>query len=138
MPGTGVPVAIARLEPEKNVSEPPRAIAAPPMKPDWPLPTSHRQSFQDGRDHPPKERRSWSALSYAEQAGIRCQEPAFWQFLLEYDLADNAPSSAEGAAVLVREYLGVASRSHIKHGTPAFALWAHLDAKYDSWLRPTF
>lgn len=84
----------------------------------------------------PKERRPWSALSCAEQAGIRCNEPAFWQFL-NHSCGDQSSSinSAESAATFVRGYCNVISRSDIKLGTKPSIAWMRLDAQYDSWLR---
>ena len=108
MPGTGIPVAIARLDPEKAVSAP----------------------------EPLKERRSWSDLSYAQQAGIRCNEPDFWEFINE--LAECPPdtiNSPEGAASFVRVHCGVKSRAQITVGSLASNNWLNLNDKYEAWQR---
>jgi hypothetical protein len=85
---------------------------------------------------PSKERRAWSQLSYAEQAGIRCNEPAFWQFLSE---EVDIVSDPEEAANAVRVHCGVGSRSQIKAGSIPGHSWQSLDASYEAWLRrPTF
>ena len=87
---------------------------------------------------PVKERREWSELSYAQQAGIRCNEPRFWQFLNSTVGADHGEkyiSSPEGAAYLVRIICGVASRADIKAGTKAGTAWERLGKEWDAWGR---
>ena len=83
-----VSVAIARLHPENAVSVPPVAIAAPT-----------------------KERRSFSSLALSQQVGIRCNEPAFWQFINELCEQEDGVESSEGAASFVRALIGVTSRA---------------------------
>lgn len=128
-------LAIARLD-TKAVSEPPKAIAPPAGD------GAKRSLFMEmakDRDAPPKERRSWSALSYAEQAGIRCQEPDFWQFVNESNKPDLPIDSGDSAAEYVRDFCGVKSRSEIKTFTDGAMKWRRLDAEYESWQRrPVF
>jgi hypothetical protein len=80
-------------------------------------------------DKPPKERRTWSALSYAEQAGIRCNEPDFWRYLSE-NVSETPVSNAEIAADCIRAQCSVRSRADIKPGTRAGRFWASLDETY--------
>ena len=81
-----------------------------------------------------KERRSWSDLSYAQQAGIRCNEPDFWLFIdeiCETNPAEPSINSKEGAASFVRIYCGVESRSDLKPGTDAGRQWVMLNNMYE-------
>ena len=86
---------------------------------------------------PLKERRSWSDLSYAQQAGIRCNEPDFWKFIGEVcDVGTFEDiKSPEGAASFVRIHCNVESRAHIKPNTPPGIRWRDLDVKYEAWQR---
>lgn len=91
-------------------------------------------------EKPEKERRSWSALSYAEQAGIRCNEPDFWRFLNGSFLEIRPPvTDAHGAAAAIRIYCDVKSRADIRPNTSAASIWEQLDSDYESWSRkPAF
>lgn len=93
-------------------------------------------------EKPAKERRPWSALFYAEQAGIRCQETAFWKFLNETvgkDQGWDRVVCASDAAAQVRSVCSVESRADIKPDTKAAVRWERLNADYESWSRkPTF
>lgn len=75
-----------------------------------------------------KERRKWSELSVAEQAGIRCNEKAFLEFLS----ADTvfSPGDANEAAQALREYFGVTSRKDIPRDK-----WESFDNEYQLWRR---
>jgi hypothetical protein len=85
----------------------------------------------------PQEKRRFEELKSAMQAGIRCNEPAFWRFLNELpDISSNELIRDEpGAAQLVRAYCGVASRSSLNLDPKAAAKWQELDARYMLWLR---
>lgn len=124
-PSTGVPVAIARLDATK--------VAAPPTTPAQGAPE---------RDTKPKEPRRWPELSPAAQAGIRCGEPAFMQFLLERYPAQvkaaQEPNRFQGDDVpanCVRAICEVASRSEILPDTKAAYRWAMLDDEYRAFMR---
>ena len=86
------------------------------------------------RDHKSEDRDKWRDLGPAKQAGIRCKEPTFWAFLTE-ELHFGSITSEDAAASLVRDMLGVASRSDL--GKPAFTdartRWYDLDFKYQAW-----
>lgn len=137
VPSSGCPVAIARILPSL-VRQQLEASVALIDKPDGGSPETLR--YGNKMTGPTKERRSWSALSYAEQAGIRCNEPDFLRFL-NHSCGDQSASinSAESAATFVRGYCNVISRSDIKPGTEFGDRWTKLSDKYDSWKqRPTF
>jgi hypothetical protein len=79
-----------------------------------------------------KERRPFSELPYAQQAAMRCQEPAFLRFIEErhHDFL-----GADSPAQSIRDYCGVHSRADIVKGTPAGDKWAALDAEFYAWSR---
>ena len=93
--------------------------------------------YGNKRSVPVKEPRSWSDLSYAQQAGIRCNEPVFWSFINDEFGALDAKGikSPEGAATFVRMQCGVASRADITHGSFAGNDWLNLNDKYEAWKR---
>lgn len=74
-----------------------------------------------------ESKRSWDDLSYAEQAGIRCGEPAFQKFIGEVH-GEGDP------AALVRRLCGVGSRRDIRPGTDAGEAWAEIESDYRLWL----
>lgn len=83
--------------------------------------------------------RTWSDLSPAQQAGIRCNEPAFWKFLNGDgygDLGDDTDvvQDASKAATYVRLICGVRSRADISKSPAALASWKDLEARYSVWL----
>ena len=103
-PGYECPVAIARLDTANAASEP---IA--------------------------KERRRFDRLPYFQQAGMRCNEPAFWKFL--HEKMDYACEDEEAAAETVRDICGVKSRAEIRDADMSGKRWARLNSDYEFWLR---
>jgi hypothetical protein len=99
-----VPVAIARLVKQ-------RAIATSPE-------TKDRQKF---RDLPP-----------AQQAAMRCNEPAFWKYLAS--LGTRA-ETADDAATYVRQWCLVRSRSDLNNNAKAMEAWSRLNEAYELWMR---
>jgi hypothetical protein len=81
-----------------------------------------------------KQRKSWSELSRAQQAGIACNEKGFWQFLNEmYRAADY--QSADAAASVVREICNCDSRRELDTNESAGRDWDTLYENYMLWLR---
>ena len=109
---TGVPVAIARIDPNaaREAPKPPYGVS----------PKLHAEVSE-------RERRKWDQLRPAQQAAMRCKEKAFQKFV-ETDNDDDA-------AYTVRDFCGVKSRSDILEGTAAARKWADLDREYQAWLR---
>lgn len=103
-----VPVAIARLNPEKAVSE-----AAKAEKP----------------------ARKWDHISPAQQAGIRCAEKPFRVFLNETIAIEKLGLNEEEAAEAVRAFCRVMSRSEIGKTEHSSDAWHKLDTDYQLWLR---
>ena len=107
---TGVPVAIARIDP-KAASDPPKPAAEPSER----------------------ERRKWSQLRPAQQAAMRCNEAAFQKFITgKVANGGNVGYTVEDA---VRIACGVSSRADILDGSSAARKWADLDREYQAWLR---
>lgn len=105
-PATGVPVAIARLDPEKAAS-----VLTPPVP------------------EPIKDRRKFNTLPASQQAAMRCNEIAFQKFM------EKRSGSQMPTPVLVRDYCAVESRAEIKHGTPEGDRWLKLNDAYLAWLQ---
>jgi hypothetical protein len=76
-------------------------------------------------------RKRWEDLTPAQQAGIRCQEQSFADFI-----ADKFPELSQGTdpAVFVRGYCGVSSRGLIFKGSQAEQRWNLLESSYQAWL----
>lgn len=76
----------------------------------------------DGEAPAPVERskRSWADLSVGEQAGIRCNEKAFWKYLFEKTREEIG--CAEDAANTLRHHFRVSSRKDIPS-----SLWEPFD-----------
>lgn len=81
-------------------------------------------------DHTARAPRKWEDITPAQQAGIRCNEPAFVKFLEEY--FGYEIKTTEKASEFVRRYCGVESRSDIRDGV-ALAEWNRLEGKYKAW-----
>lgn len=109
-PATGVPVALARIDPN--------------AKPETPS----------------KEKRSWDELSIAQQAGIMCTEKRFQVFVGEQMAKTRGAGfrqdliSEDDAAWYVRTHCGVNSRADIEKNHDAVRKFKGLDASYRGWL----
>lgn len=68
----------------------------------------------------------------AQQAGILCNEPAFWRFLAEE--TGLTVISAEMAAAEVRRICGVESRATLDRDDEAGRRFRNLKADYQNWL----
>lgn len=80
----------------------------------------------------PRERRRFKDLPPAQQAAMRCNEPAFQRFLHE---ERDWPLGDDHAADYVRLYCQVKSRSDIRPNTDAATLWHVLRDEFDTWMR---
>lgn len=79
----------------------------------------------------PKARMDWRDLQPTAQAGIRCQESRFRDFLaVEHGFVTK---DAEEAAIVVRQICGVESRKDLSIKHKARALWHQLDAAFLQW-----
>lgn len=126
----GMPVAarevwcgIARLTSPQPTTSP---VEAAPRPSTAPPPTAGDEI---------KERRPFSALPYATQAGIRCSDPVFWAFLREMCAKDAGDvRSEEQAKQAVYKICQVSSRRAIKPDTEATEYWLTLNKWFDGWL----
>jgi hypothetical protein len=85
-------------------------------------------------EHNAEARDKWRDLGPTKQAGIRCGDPVFWAWL-EEEQTDDDINNHEQAAVFVRAYCGVASRSDLdKPGNQeARTRWYNLDFAFQAW-----
>jgi hypothetical protein len=109
-PGAEIPVAIARIDPKKLASEAPKPSGEA------------------------KERRRFHDLPLSQQAAMRCNEPAFWKFLLEQKIEGRIDSES-AAAVAVRELCHCESRAELKRGTFIGDEWQGLEYEYQLWMQ---
>ena len=83
-----------------------------------------------------KKHKTWGDLSPTEQAGIRCEDRSFQLWLMrayptKWRKWEHARTPDNGkAALFVREWCDVQSRSEIVSGTPAAKEWRILDDRY--------
>lgn len=68
----------------------------------------------------------WDTLPLTQQAGIRCNDAAFQNWIGAKD--------AKEAAERVRSYCKVDSRRHVVRGTQAGEHWLHLDRDFQAFL----
>lgn len=86
-----------------------------------------------GDDELPKEKGKldWREVQPAAQAGIRCAEPRFRDYLaVEHGKTTNTP---EEAAAVIRSMCGVNSRAQLGVNHKARALWHSIDSGYREW-----
>lgn len=81
----------------------------------------------------PKAKRQFCDLPPAQQAALRCNEPAFWTFLATRFAVDVI--DADRAAEEVRIECDVASRSELNSNKAASERWKALDDAYWGWSR---
>ena len=83
-----------------------------------------------GDNEEPVQQEKPKGKSYAQKAGICCNEPAFRQFLMESELLH--PEGDPAAAI--RFVCAVESRSELIEGTEAGETWRNLYLDYQNWL----
>lgn len=93
-----------------------------------PVPAVKPQPIQPGAKRP------WQELLPPQQAGIRCDEPAFEVFLKEQHPDDWR--EATSVAECVRLICGVHSRTELNTNHKARVIWHQLDREYSAWMRP--
>lgn len=82
-------------------------------------------------EHDMKPARRFGEMPRAQQAGIRCSEPAFWRFLA--DTTGEPICDADEAATAVREICKVRSRAELDGR--ASADWDDLSDQFSMWMR---
>ena len=85
-----------------------------------------------GDDELPKKKpMDWREVQPAAQAGIRCAEPRFRDYL-RFEHGKRA-ETAEEAAQEIRDMCGVKSRTEFSTNHKARALWHSIDTGYREW-----
>lgn len=79
----------------------------------------------------PKKAMDWREVQPTAQAGIRCADPRFRDYLaVEYGIETNTP---EDAAKALRKITNVNSRTEFSTNPKARVLWHQLDSAYRDW-----
>jgi len=130
-----VAVAIVKLDLTKAVSEPAKAQDEPMQTREQMLTgmMARVRADQPGELTPIKPKRAWGDLTPAQQAGIRCNEKAFQDFLAER--CGEPVVGPDGAASVVRLVCGVRSRAELEPGSVPAGCWHQLDGDYEIWLK---
>jgi hypothetical protein len=102
-----------------------------PAKESWVAVARLQQPQPDRQPRPAGERRDWRDLPPQQQAGIRCDEPAFVSFLKEQYA--NEWHEATDAADCVRLICGVNSRADLATNNKARVIWHQLDGHFVGW-----
>ncbi len=113
----------ARLITEKQVS-------ANPVPPRGLMHCAANGGDAQASPREPKQKRAFKDLSYPEQAGIRCGEIPFVEFLSLIDTGSGITDPAE----YVRHYCGVKSRAELSTNRDALNKWRDLEIRYQNWL----
>lgn len=97
---------------------------------------SHKADQKDRTDQArelvDKVRKPFDSLPLVQQCGIRCSDPKFDMFLMDEYPAKAARHTE--TANLVRDLLGVESRSELKTDAFAQVSWTEIEKKYQRWL----
>lgn len=72
-----------------------------------------------------KPRRSFSELPYSQQAALACNDPVFQRWLIGF-LPDSGRPSRDAAVAVLRDRLGVESRSELDRSADKAAAWSRL------------
>jgi hypothetical protein len=78
-----------------------------------------------------KPKRTWEELQPQQQAGMRCSEPTFIEFLKRTRASEW--NAATDAADCVRMICGVNSRVELGTNQKARVIWTQLDSAYKAW-----
>lgn len=86
---------------------------------------------------PAKPKQSWEDMPPSQQAGIRCNDPAFQEWCKEVATTTGWPwpvdpvNNGSATARWVREQCGAVSRTEFNEGEP-FRKWLHLNSEYET------
>jgi hypothetical protein len=92
---------------------------------------THRQKDSSPSPHPGEAKRNWRDIPPPQQAGIRCDEPAFAAFLKEQRPDDwqEEPDPVDCVYLIC----GITSRSELATNHKARVIWKMLDDQYSAW-----
>lgn len=84
----------------------------------------------------PKERRPFASLPLAQQAGIRCSDQSFQEWVMLRQGVVNIQPSEQEAARYIRSRCSIPSRSdlNIAGNIGPRGIWQNIEAEYQSWL----
>jgi hypothetical protein len=80
-----------------------------------------------------KPHRDWSSLPLSEQAGIRCNDPRFIEFMRTTRPGDCLTSGSKIVGALYRA-CNISSRKEFDTDPKKAAGWRALDSQYEAWL----
>lgn len=109
--------AIAALKDQKGVAQQPSDAKPQPVL-----------------DKPQAGAKRWQDMLPAQQAGIRCEEQAFKQFLFD-EHHHNFVESGAITAECVRLICGVESRAELNTNQKARVIWHQLNDQFQAWMR---
>lgn len=75
-----------------------------------------------------KQPKSFKDMSFAQQAGMLCNDPSFQKFMKE-----TTDFTHGDVPLMVRQFCGVESRKDILPGTSAATMWIALISDYRAW-----
>lgn len=93
-----------------------------------------KKASNEQQDEPEKPKRKWDEMKASQQAGMRCEEHAFAQFLKEKRPQAYTVNNGNVAGA-VRSICAVASRSELDRYAHGQNLWRLLDHEYRAWQR---
>jgi hypothetical protein len=102
------------------------------LKPEEDRAKPRQDAPQDSHPDGAKRKMDWRDMQPAAQAGIRCDDPVFWAFLVENYRADWLDSKSS-APDCVRIICGVTSRAELGTNHKARVIWKQLDDQFQAW-----
>lgn len=84
-------------------------------------------------EKPEKESRRWEDLTPAQQAGIRCADRKFQEFITT--IQSWADVDEEDAKTVVYGHCQIFSRKELVPGSEPARAWAELDDQFQTWLK---
>lgn len=79
-------------------------------------------------------KQNWRDMQPSQQAGIRCDQPTFGNFLMDERGADLREAGGD-VADCVRLICRVSSRSDLNTNQKARVIWHQLNDQYEAWMR---
>lgn len=128
MPGTRYQVVIVEIDGNELQVQPAKEVV-----PDT-VPKHESIDARPGQDGSPvRAKRDWRDLPPAQQAGIRCEEGSFTEFL-RFERPDDWNEEPD-AVRCVRLICGVESRADLNTNQKARVIWHQLNDQYEAWMR---
>ncbi len=119
-----VDTSVQPMEPEPTFSEAIRAASAEVREEMAPLRAALKQEAT-------KPKQAFKDMSLTAQAGIRCNDPRFVEFLRTK--WPRALAAGDTPADIVRDLCGVKSRTELSENHQAANVWRKLNSDFESW-----